>query len=103
MAQVVIDNTVTLKVFRVVAEARSLTLGEILDVWAPEADLRTETRTEIHGSLERLVAAKLVQIEEAPLEDFSIYYVTSEGLLTYRKLEHSGFFEENESAFKLVN
>lgn len=102
MTHSVLDNTLTLKIFEVVAEARSLTLRELLEIWEPEADLRAETKARIYESLKRLVNEGLVRKEESSIEDFSIYYVTAEGLLFHQRLVSSGLLEKEELTSRLV-
>jgi hypothetical protein len=96
MAHSVIDNTVILKIFEVVAEWRNITLREILELCNPEDADREEAKSRIHDSLEQLVAEGVISKEKAPIEDFAVYYITKSGLRTYRRLKRAGLLENGK-------
>src|SRR5215210_6349545 len=98
----VIDSTVILKTFEIVVQARSVTLREILEALNPEEDERGEMKPEIHEALTWLVEKGLVKVREAPIEDFSIYYVTSDGLIAWGQLRSAGVLDKNEPASRLI-
>jgi len=98
----VIDSTVILKTFEIVVQARSVTLIEILEALNPQEDARVEIKSEIHEALDWLVERGLVKVREAPIEDFSIYYVTSDGLLAWSSLKGAGVLDKDEPASRLI-
>jgi hypothetical protein len=98
----VIDSTVVLKIFEIVVQARSVTLREILEALNPEEDERVEMKPEIQEALDWLVEKGLVKVGEAPIEDFSIYYVTSDGLLAWSQLKGAGLLDKDEPASRLI-
>jgi len=98
----VIDNTVLLKTFEVVAQGRSVTLREILETLSSEEAHDAEFKAEVSESLRWLLDKGLVRVEEAPIEDFSIYYVTSDGLLAWNKLKEAGVFDKHGPASRLI-
>jgi hypothetical protein len=102
MHQSVTDNTVLLKTFEVVVQGRSVTLREILEALSPEEAHRAEIKSLVYKSLGRLVKQGLVGVEEASIEDFSIYYVTSDGLLAWSQLKDAGVLDKDEPASKLI-
>jgi hypothetical protein len=102
MQQSVFDNTVLLKTFEVVVQGRSVTLREILEALSPDEARRAEIRSDVFMSLEWLVERGLVGVEEAPVKDFCIYYVTSDGLLAWSHLKEAGVFDKNEPVFRLI-
>lgn len=103
MTHLVSDNALSLKVFEVVAQARSLALREILEELSPQGVDKAEVRAEVHQSLRRLLNEGLVARHKAPIEDFDIYHVTSEGLLAYNRLSHSGLLDEDEPLSRLID
>ena|SRR5215207_9494967 len=103
MAHSVIDSTVILKTFEVVVQARSVTFREILEALSPDEDERAEMKSDVYECLAWLVEKGLVKvISEAPIEDFSIYYVTSDGLLAWDKLKSAGMLDKDKPASKLI-
>jgi hypothetical protein len=98
MSQLVIDNTLTLKIFEVVAEWRNLTLREILELCNPEDADREEAKSRIHDGLEQLVAEGVISKEKAPIEDFAVYYITKSGLRVYRRLKRAGLLEDEKES-----
>ena len=98
----VIDSAVLLRTFEIVVQARSVTLREILEALNPEEDAGVEIKPEIHEALDWLVEKGLVKVREAPIEDFSIYYVTSDGLLAWDKLKSAGMLDKDKPASKLI-
>jgi hypothetical protein len=96
MAELVVDNALILKTFEAVAERRNLMLREVLELCDPKDSDREEVRSRIHESLEQLVAEGLVSEEEAPIEDFSVYYITTSGLRMYRRLKRAGLLENGK-------
>jgi hypothetical protein len=102
MAHPVIDSTVILKIYEVVVQARSVTLREILEALNPDEDERVELKPDVHEALDWLMERRLVKVREAPIEDFSIYYVTSDGLLVWNKLKEAGVLDKDEPASRLI-
>jgi len=52
--------------------------------------------------LDWLVEKGLVKVGEAPIEDFSIYYVTSDGLFAWNSLKGAGVLDKDEPASRLI-
>jgi len=98
----VIDSAVLLRTFEIVVQARSVTLREILEALNPEEDAGVEIKPEIHEALDWLVEKGLVKVGEAPIEDFSIYYVTSDGLFAWNSLKGAGVLDKDEPASRLI-
>jgi predicted transcriptional regulator len=70
-------NPINYEVFNVVAQARKIPRK---DLW----EAVHEPEEEVSQSLNELQKAGLIKKEPASLEDFSVYYVTGEGLIAER-------------------
>ncbi|AFZ49502.1 hypothetical protein [Dactylococcopsis salina] len=71
------------RVFDRVAENRRVHLGELLK------QVKTD-RNETKRALHQLEKEKLVAKKGAPIEDYTIYYITSKGLKVKREIERIG-------------
>lgn len=103
MTRLASDNAVTLKVFEVVAAARALAFREILEILGTDRTDRSEAKADLREILGRLVEEDLLAHQDASVEDFDIYHITSRGLLAYRQLKHSGLLNEDEPLSRLIS
>jgi predicted transcriptional regulator len=72
------------KIFKLVVDERRVRFKDVQD------RLQLD-REEVRRKLKSLTEAHLIQERGAPLEDFSLYYVTAEGLEAAHELRQRGF------------
>lgn len=75
----VLKDTTARKAFRIVLEGKSVPFQAIMRGLRLRLDSKTD-RDAVKEAVEHLVETKLVAASVAPIEDFTSYYVTAQGL-----------------------
>jgi hypothetical protein len=89
-----LSNGVFNRVFKVIAEQRTVQLKDIRDLLlknqkAPMEDQRQTTEDQLREAVDFLKDADLIKERSAPIDDFATYYVTADGLNVERALRRA--------------